>query len=114
MDKEEIIKISSIDDFCYKQNIKQIDLLKLDIEGHELSALRGAKNMLKQKAIKNIQFEFGGCNIDSKTFLQDFYYLLNTDFLLYRVVKDGIIPVTTYSEMDEIFITTNYFARLKE
>ena len=113
MDKMETVKISTIDIFCRDNNIKNIDFLKMDVEGHELSVLHGAKDMLAKKAIKYIQFEFGGNNIDSRTFFQDFYYLLKDDFNLFRVVKDGLYPVFGYKEDYERFLCTVFFAERK-
>ena len=41
----------TIDLFCERHNIKTIDLLKLDIQGGELLALKGAVNMLQKGGI---------------------------------------------------------------
>ena len=41
----------SIDDFCKEQNIDYIHLLKMDIQGGELLALKGAVQQLKQNKI---------------------------------------------------------------
>ncbi|HWZ03610.1 MAG TPA: FkbM family methyltransferase, partial [Mucilaginibacter sp.] len=87
--------------------------LKLDIEGNELNALKGAEKMLKSKSVKSIQFEFGTCNIDSRTYFRDFWFLLNQDYNIFRVVKDGLYPITAYTEYDEVFATINYYAELK-
>lgn len=54
---------------------RQIDLAKLDIEGHELNALRGFGNAIN--AVNVLQFEFGGCSIDTHTYFQDFWYFFN-------------------------------------
>jgi len=110
MDKSEEIKLSTIDLYCKKNNIDRINFLKLDIEGHELNALKGAKEMIENKRIDYIQFEFGGCNIDSRTYFQDFYYLLQENYNLHRVLKDGLVKISTYKETYEIFITINYLA----
>jgi len=85
----------------------------MDVEGNELKVLDGALNMLASKRIRFIQFEFGGCNIDSRTFFQDFYYLLNKDFQLYRIVQDGLFPINHYKECYELFMTTNFLAELR-
>jgi len=69
--------------------------------------------MLHSGSIDFIQFEFGGCNIDSRTYFQDFYYLLKDNYKIYRIVKDGIYPINQYREMYEAFITTNYLAEKK-
>jgi len=114
MDLKEEIEIKTIDSFCELNKITQINFLKLDVEGHELSVLNGAIKMLNNHQIDFIQFEFGGCNIDSKTYFQDFYYLLNEDFYIYRIVKDGLCKIDNYKEMYEAFTTTNYLAERKE
>lgn len=41
------IKTTSIDSFKKKNNIKKVDFIKMDIEGSELPALRGAKETIK-------------------------------------------------------------------
>jgi hypothetical protein len=41
----------TLDDYCRKNNIEKIDLLKLDIEGGELRALWGARNLFAENRI---------------------------------------------------------------
>jgi FkbM family methyltransferase len=110
MDLQEQITLQVLDDFCLENGIHRIDLLKLDVEGHELAVLRGAQKMIESHAIRLIQFEFGGCNIDSRTFFQDFFYLLNPFYTLHRIVKDGWVAIPEYQERQELFITTNFLA----
>ena len=87
-----------------------IDIAKLDIEGYELSALRGFGKAIEYTRI--VQFEFGGCNIDTRTFFQDFWYFFSDhNFELFRITPLGIEPLRKYSEMDECFRTTNFIAR---
>ena len=89
---------------------ENIDLVKLDIEGHELDALNGFGEALK--FIDVIQFEFGGCNIDTRTFWQDFWYFFTeNNFDLYRITPFGKIKITKYKELDEFFLTTNFLAK---
>jgi FkbM family methyltransferase len=113
MNKKETIKLKTIDSFCKKQNILRIHFLKLDVEGNEMKVLEGAGKMLDSNAIDFIQFEFGGCNIDSRTYFQDFYYMLKDKYKIYRVLKKGLFEIKRYSETNEAFLTTNYLAELK-
>ena len=89
---------------------ENIDFVKLDIEGHELDALNGFGEALK--FINVIQFEFGGCNISTRTFWQDFWYFFKeNNFDLYRITPFGKIKITKYRELDEFFSTTNFLAK---
>ena len=84
-------------------------LIKIDVEGHELDVLKGGFRTLALAQV--IQFEFGGCNIDTRTFFQDFWYLLTeAGFQVHRVSENGPIRISQYSELDECFRTTNYLA----
>lgn len=56
---EEIIKIDTVDNYCWKKGISKIDLLKIDTEGYELNVLEGAKNMLSAAGISFIYCEAG-------------------------------------------------------
>lgn len=103
-DSEEIM-LSTISDFCRENNIKKIDFLKLDIEGHEFAALQGAKDI----DISAIQFEFGGANLDSRKNFQDFFYLLK-DYTIYRILYNSLLKIERYKEEDEVYLTTNYLA----
>jgi FkbM family methyltransferase len=93
-------------------NHRLLDIVKLDIEGHELSALEGFGKSLA--AISVIQFEFGGCNIDTRTYFQDFWYFFKeNDFSIYRITPFGAEQIESYTESEECFSTTNYVAARK-
>jgi FkbM family methyltransferase len=105
------ITLTTLDQFCSEQHISHIHFLKLDVEGHELAVLQGARDLLHRGAIDFIQFEFGGANLDARTRFQDFYYLLQPDFAFFRVVKDGLWPLDSYHETDDIPLTINFLAQ---
>ncbi len=110
MEARGTIQLKTLDQFCASRKIDQIDLLKIDTEGHELKVLEGGQSMLARGAVSSIQFEFGGCNIASRTYFQDFWYLLAEQYRLYRILRDGLLPVLQYREEDEVFTATNYLA----
>jgi FkbM family methyltransferase len=114
LDVREQVRLDTLDHYCRTHAVERIDFLKLDIEGHELSALQGAGQMLESGRIDFIQFEFGGCNIDSRTYFQDFYYLLHERYSLYRILPHGFRVIPAYQESQEAFMTTNFLARRKE
>jgi FkbM family methyltransferase len=93
--REYEIEITTIDDFVREHDIKQIDFLKIDTEGHELAVLKGAKEALSNGIIKMIQFEFNDMNIVSRTFFQDFKEVLK-GYSLHRMLPDGLVPMKPY------------------
>lgn len=109
----ETIKIDTLDNYCFNTNIQHIDLLKLDVEGHEIDVLQGAVNMLKNKKIKMLSFEFGSCNLDSRTYFQDIFYFLKEYQMsnIFRITPSGYLnPIEEYQEVYEQFWTTNFIA----
>jgi FkbM family methyltransferase len=110
LDHREQIELRAIDDVMTELGVERVHLLKLDIEGHELSALRGAQRALTEGRIDLVQFEFGGCNIDSRSYLRDFRDLLGSRYVLHRMVRGGLRALPRYAELQEIFVTTNFVA----
>jgi len=105
----ETVQLRVLDDYCRERNVQHIDLLKLDVEGHELDVLRGAKRLFQEKRISIASFEFGGCNIDSRTFVQDFWYFFrqNGGGRLHRLSPSGsLVPIPEYREDLEQFRNT--------
>jgi FkbM family methyltransferase len=51
------VKVTTVDKFCREQNIDRIMILKMDMQGGELLALEGTKEMLSRKAINLIYSE---------------------------------------------------------
>lgn len=111
-DRAEKVSLDTIDDYCSSKGIDHIHLLKIDIEGHELDALSGAQNMFSESRIDLVSFEFGGCNIDTRTYFQDFWYFFSERGMkLFRVTPSGFLhPITSYRESHEQFRTVNFVA----
>ena len=110
----EDVCLLTLDDYCETNAISRIDLLKLDVEGHELGVLQGAEQLLDRQAIKGIVFEFGGCNIDSRIFFRDIYeFLRSKGMKISRLSPGGALhQIDRYGEFLERFHTTNYLATL--
>jgi FkbM family methyltransferase len=113
MNQNQKIKIMRLDSFIEVNKIKEVSILKIDVEGHELDVLFGLGEFLANRPPDVIQFEFGGCNIDTRTFFQDFWNLLSIKYTIYRQSLLGLTRIDNYSELLEHFRTTNYFCKLK-
>jgi len=103
----EKVKVETIDNFCRKNSIKYISLLKLDTEGYELSCLKGAKETLT--SIKFIQFEMSLGSRDARVYFKDVFEYLK-DYRIYRILQDGLEEVKSPDRLSEMLFTTNYLA----
>ena len=106
----ESIDIITLDDYCAEHGIDRIDLLKLDLEGGEVDALRGAQRLLAAGSIDLIQFEFGQPSLGARTYFVDLFELLHPQFEIYRVLPKGLERLAGYHETLEVFMSTNYLA----
>jgi FkbM family methyltransferase len=113
--KNETIIIDTIDNYYIENNIKKINLLKIDVKEHELDVLRGATKMFQSRSIFVVTFEFGGCNIDTRTFIQDYWYFFKElGMTLSRITPGGYLHrIDNYSEALEQMTTSNYIAEFK-
>lgn len=109
MELSETIRVDTLDRYCAAHDVAAIDLLKIDVEGHEMDVLTGGLELLNQRQVAVIQFEFGGCNIDTRSFVKDFFE--SRRYALHIIGPGGRLnPVTCYREFNEQFATTNYIA----
>jgi len=95
------VPITTIDEFCRQESVDKIEILKMDIQGGELEALKGAKEKLEQGAILLIYLEISFLPIyvgqalyyDIGGFLFDYGYTLfdwyNLDYAENGQVKWG-------------------------
>jgi FkbM family methyltransferase len=111
-DHSEAVRMDTLDNYCFENKFERIHFLKVDVEGHEMEVLRGGEAIFSSNAIEMVLFEFGGCNIDIRTFMQDFFYFFRERHMnLYRITPSGYLyPLESYKEMQEQFITTNFLA----
>lgn len=112
----ETVTIDTLDNYCLEHDIRKVDLLKLDVEGHELDVLKGGVDMFARKKIAMVSFEFGGCNIDSRTYFQDFFYFFKENGMksIYRITPScHLMPIQQYDEIHEQFRTTNFIVLME-
>ncbi len=93
-----------------RTGLDRVDVLKMDVEGAELSVLRGFSSAFENRAIDIVQFEYGPLNLITRHFLQDFYSFLNErGFALGKLYPDGV-GFASYSYEHEDFVGPNYVA----
>jgi FkbM family methyltransferase len=88
------ISVRRLDEFCLDENISAIDLLKIDVEGNELSVLKGTSGMLERNAIRAIFLE---CDFNKED-KQHSYFFDIFDFLSKKnFCFHGLFDVVRYS-----------------
>lgn len=109
--KAEKVTTTMIDKYCEKNAIRQIDFIKIDVEGHELAVLKGMRQMLAGRLVRTIQFEYGGCNLDAKVNLGDIWHFLEPyGFKLHKLYPEGPRHIEKYRQSLETFKYSNWIA----
>lgn len=82
----ENVEMCRLDDFCKRQQVEKIDLLKTDCEGYDLQVLRGAENLFRLRAIQVVYCEV---NFERNDRHGDFFaieeFLRRYNFVLYGI-----------------------------
>jgi FkbM family methyltransferase len=107
------VSVRTLDEVIEAFKIDFVDFMKMDIEGHELYALRGARRALASGKIGAFSFEFGCGNVNSRTFFRDFWEItIDAGLTLWRITPNGKqLKVVEYYEDEEYFRgATNYIA----
>jgi FkbM family methyltransferase len=113
--KKERISISTIDGYCERNRISQIDFLKVDVEGHELAVFKGMSRMMARGLVRVIQFEYGGCNIDARVHLGDIWHFLEPHgFRFFKLFPEGPRRMEKYQQRLETFKYSNWVAVLED
>jgi len=112
-EQEETIEVKAIDNEVIKnKSLPTPNIIKVDVEGHEFDVLMGARETLR--TVEILQIEFGGTCIDTKTFFRNYWDLFKEyELEVFRLTPRGLCRINNYSERDEVFRFTNYFASKK-
>ncbi len=87
------VETVTLDDFLEKRGHSRIDLVKIDVEGHDLHVLEGAERLLNRQAIDIFSFEYNETWIASRRFLRDACeYIEGTPYALFRLFNGFLAP----------------------
>lgn len=104
------VKAITLDQFLKDRGIDHVNLLKIDVEGHEFKVLLGAREALRLNKIALIQFEFNSMNRFSRVYMKDFFELLN-NYKIYRLMQDFLAPIQIENALiSELFAYQNIVA----
>ena len=105
----EEIRLATLDDYCATAGVDRIDYLKIDVEGHELDVLRGARRMLSERRIGLIQLEYSFGYIAARAYLKDVFTELNeVGFRAHKILPKQLLSAPSYDERHETFRVSNW------
>jgi len=101
-------RVVTIDGFMAAQGMDHVDILKLDVEGHEFAVLEGAERALREGRIDVLIWEFGMHQVEARRFFVDFWrFLTERGFDLYEHVNIVARRIEHYEHRFENF-TDNF------
>jgi FkbM family methyltransferase len=88
------VTTETLDGLAAKLGISKILLLKVDVEGNELSVLKGAKELMARDAIEFIQIEFGHATRAARVYLHDIVAYINQyQYDMFIIKPNGLAPL---------------------
>ena len=112
--KAESVKILTLDSYVASHNIRSVHFLKIDVEGHEISVIKGAQESLKAGIIACIQFEYNDYWKRSHHSILEMLDLLSrlNRFAIYRLTPWGKWPINRMRAPLDDYKQSNYLAVL--
>jgi FkbM family methyltransferase len=107
-----LCKVETGDAAVAQLALARIDLLKIDVEGHEVDVIRGFERTLGSDRLRPalVQFEYGSTFIPGRNTLQQVYELLGPKgYVIGRLYPDGV-DFKPYLVADDHFRMGNYIA----
>jgi len=101
------VQVVTISDYWMSIGSPRVALLKIDVEGHEMSVLRGCSKLLETGAIEAIHLEFNEMNVYSRVFMRDLVQLLPR-YRFFRLLPRELLPLDPYVPLtQELFAYQN-------
>jgi FkbM family methyltransferase len=98
------------DEFLATQAIRDVDFLKIDVEGAEHLVLRGFEQLLRERRVRFVQFEYGRVNILTRFLLKDFHDLFAQHQYVVGKIYPDYVDFRSYDLSQEDFLGPNYLA----
>lgn len=102
----------TIDDYVSQKQIKRVDAMKIDVEGSEKWALKGASRLLERDS-PDIVIECNviACGNNRYSYHELLAFLADRGYSLYRLYKDRLCPWSPQAVQEVVY--ADYFATVK-
>jgi hypothetical protein len=103
------VQVNTLDKLAEQLSFSKIDFLKIDVEGNELSVLKGAKNLLSQGAIDFVQIEFGHAARAARVYLHDiFNFISEYEYTFFVIMPKGLMPLDFSPSIENRYSCINF------
>lgn len=106
------VNVTTLDKFVKDHGLTEIDFLKIDTEGADYEILKGGMDIIKS-GVKVIQFEYGFVSVNTRNLLEDYYKLLESQYVIGKIYPSSV-EFTPYVRSMENFIGPNFLAVRKD
>jgi FkbM family methyltransferase len=89
----ELVKLTTLDNFCAENKVESIDLIKIDVEGHEYELLMGGKLTIKQ----HMPLIFIELSPNTRSISETTLFLKSLDYEMYHL-ENGVINIYSNSQ----------------
>lgn len=93
------VKLDTLDNYIRDNDIRHIDLMKVDVEGNEYNVFKGGKEMFINETVDIIQFEYNSCLRDMGFFMADIiHYIDPFNYSLCDFIEGRFIKLTEFTD----------------
>jgi FkbM family methyltransferase len=108
--REVVVPCTTGDEYARSNSVAHIDLLKIDVEGHEMEVLVGFQESFSRGAVDLVQFEFTLWSAMERRWLADYYdFFSKWDFRIGKLWP-RTVRWKDYGPEDEQFLRCNFVA----
>ena len=103
------VDVDTVERRAHTLQTTEIDLLKIDAEGHDLEVIKGAKTLIAEQRIKVLQFEYNYRWIYGRNFLKDVFEIAEEcDYEIGMISPSGLTIYRDWNAENERFFEANY------
>jgi FkbM family methyltransferase len=103
------------DEFLAQRGPARVDFLKIDVEGHEVSVLRGFRQAIAGRRLRFIQWEYNKTWIPARTSLADVFALLEpAGYRLCKLRRNDVLHYARYDRALDSYCYSNWLAVAEE
>ena len=107
LDSSMIVETITLDRFFKDNKLERINFLKIDIEGFEINAISGAKNIMNKGLVDYIQLEYNQTWIETGGSIKKLMKIIDEKYSLFILRKNSLLSIDSYHFIIDDFYFCN-------